>query len=190
MSKNDGTHPAEHIEAEWQADSKNLYVRKAEVSHLGGTVTVTGQIDYPHFSTLQFQADGKDLQVSDIYGIEGKVSGHAEINDNPQAAELTGILVFSKAQLNLGKLETDIAQNIEIIEPNTSGNLIELSTSKHPSKFSNRLTMDVKLELPENGTWVNGKGLKAEINGGLSLKKTPDGSRHTRRGIECTQGYL
>ncbi|MGA2224236.1 MAG: translocation/assembly module TamB domain-containing protein [Syntrophobacteraceae bacterium] len=187
-------HPAEHIETEWQADSKNLYVRKAEVSHLGGTVTVTGQIDYPKFSTLQFKADGKDLQVSDIYGIEGKVSGHAEIKDNPEAAELTGKLLFSKAQMNLGKLETDIAQNIEIIEPNTSGDLIELKTSKTPSKFSNRLTMDVELELPQNGTWVNGKSLKAEINGGLWLKKTPDGpvtlvgELHALRGTYNFQG--
>ncbi len=187
-------HPAEHIEAEWQADSKNLYVRKAEVSHLGGSVTVTGQIDYPHFNTYQFIADARDLQVSDIYGIEGKVSGHAEINDNPQAADLTGTLVFSKAQLNLAKLETDIAQNIEIIEPNTSGNLIELNTSKHPSQFSNRLTMDVKLELPQNGTWVNGTSLKAEINGGLSLRKTPGepvtlvGELHALRGTYNFQG--
>ena len=77
--------------------------------------------------------------------------------------------------MNLGKLETDIAQNIQIIEPNTSGNLIELSISKHPSQFSNRLSMDVKLELPQNGTWVIGKSLKAEISGGLSLKKNPAG---------------
>jgi translocation and assembly module TamB len=33
--------------------------------------------------------------------------------------------------------------------------------------------MDVKLELPQSGTWVNGTSLKAEINGGLSLRKTP-----------------
>jgi translocation and assembly module TamB len=165
--------PAEHIQAEWQVDSKNLYVRKAEVSHLGGAVSVTGQIDYPEFKTLHFEAEGKDLQVSDIYGIEGKVSGHADIKDTPQAAVLTGTLLFSKAQMSLGKLETDIAQNIQIIEPSTNGKLIELGTSKHPSQFANRLSMDVKLELPQNGTWVTGKALKAEICGSLSLKKNP-----------------
>jgi translocation and assembly module TamB len=169
------THAAENIQAEWQVDSKNLYVRKAEVSHLGGTVLVTGQIDYPQFSTFNFKAEGKDLQVIDIYGIEGKVSGQAEIKDSPQAAELTGKLLFSQAQWNLGKLETNIAQNIQIIEPNASGDLLELRVSKHPSQFFKRLTMDVLLELPQSGTWVTGKGLKAEINGSLNLKKTPEG---------------
>ena len=75
--------------------------------------------------------------------------------------------------MSLGKLETDIAQNIQIIEPSTNGKLIELGTSKHPSQFANRLSMDVKLELPQNGTWVTGKALKAEICGSLSLKKNP-----------------
>src|SRR5208337_3446842 len=56
-------HPAEHIQAEWQVDSKNLYVRKAEVSHLGGNVLVSGYIDWPQFETLYFQGDAKDLQV-------------------------------------------------------------------------------------------------------------------------------
>lgn len=171
----DWPHAAESIQAEWQLDSKNLYVRKAEVSHLGGTVQVTGQIDYPEFRTLNFTAEGKDLQVRDIYGIEGKVSGHAEIKDSPQAAELTGKLLFSQAQMSLGKLETNIAQNIQIIEPNASGDLLELRVSKHPSQFHSRLTMDVLLELPQSGTWVTGKGLKAEINGSLKLKKTPAG---------------
>jgi len=168
-------HAAENIQAEWRLDSKNLYVRKAEVSHLGGAVSVTGEIDYPKFRTLDFKAEGKDLQVHDIYGIEGKVSGYAEIKDSPEAAELTGKLLFSRAQMSLGKLETNIAQNIQIIEPNTSGDLLELRVSNHPGNFNNRLTMNVLLELPQNGSWVTGKGLKAEINGSLELKKPPGG---------------
>jgi len=168
-------HAAENIQAEWQLDSKYLYVRKAEVSHLGGTVSVTGQIDYPHFRTLDFKAEGKDLQVQNIYGIEGKVSGNVEIKDSPEAAELTGALLFSNAQMSLGKLETNIAQNIEIIEANAGGDVLELRGSKRPGRFYNRLTMDVMLELPQSGTWVTGKGLKAEISGSLKLKKNPVG---------------
>ena len=168
-------HEAENIQAEWQVDSKNLYVTKAEVSHLGGIVSVTGQIDYPHFKVLDFKAEGKDLQVQNIYGIEGKVSGRAEIKDDKEAAELTGTLLFSNAQMNLGKLETNIAQNIQIIEQNADGDLLELRGSKSPGRFNNRLTMDVDLELPQSGTWITGKGLKAEINGSLKLKKNPAG---------------
>ena len=169
------THAAENIQAEWQVDSKNLYVRKAEVSHLGGLVSVTGQIDYPRFKTFNFKAEARDLQVPDLYGIAGKVSGNAEIKDSPEAAQLTGTLLFSNAKMSLGKLETDIAQNIQVIEPNAGGDLIVVAASKHSSQFMNRLTMDLKLELPQNGTWVTGKGLKAEINGELKLKKEPAG---------------
>ncbi|HYA42583.1 MAG TPA: translocation/assembly module TamB domain-containing protein [Syntrophobacteraceae bacterium] len=168
-------HGAENIQVQWELDSKCLYVRKAEVSHLGGTVTVTGQIDYPHFKTLDFKAEGKDLQVQDIYGIQGKVSGNAQIKDSPEAAELTGRLLFSNAQMSLGKLETNIAQNIQVIEPNTSGDVVELRGARHPGRFYNRLSMDVLLELPPSGTYVTGKGLKAEISGSLKLKKNPAG---------------
>jgi len=188
------SHAAENIQAEWQVDSRNLYVRKAAVSHLGGFVSVTGQIDYPQFNTFSFKAEGKDIQVPDLYGISGKVSGYAEIKDSPQAAQLTGTLLFSNAQMSLGKLETDIAQNIQVIEPNTSGNLIELTASKNPSKFANRLSMDVRLELPQSGTWVTGKGLKAEISGVLALKKEPAegvrlvGELNAIRGVYNFQG--
>ena len=168
-------HEAKNIQAEWQIDSKNLYVRKAEVSHLGGFVSVTGQIDYPGFKTLDFKAEGKDLQVQNIYGIEGKVSGRAEIKDSPESAELTGTLLFSNAQMKLGNLETNIAQDVQIIEPNAKGDLLELRSSKSPGRFRNRLTMDVALELPQSGTWVSGKGLKAEISGSLRVKKDPAG---------------
>ena len=168
-------HPAESIEAEWQLDSKYLYLKKAEISHLGGAVSVTGQIDYPQFKNLDFKAEGKDLQVQNIYGIEGKVSGQTEIKDSPEAAELTGMLRFSNAQMNLGKLETHIAQNIEIIEPNASGDVVELKGAKHHTRFYKRLSMDVMLELPQSGTWITGEGLKAEINGSLKLKKEPAG---------------
>lgn len=187
-------HPAENIQAEWQVDSKNLYVRKAEVSHLGGTVSVIGQIDYPQFKILNFKAEGKDLQVQNIYGIEGKVSGNAEIKESPETAELTGTLLFSKAQMNLGKLETNIVQNIEIIEPNASGDLVELRGARNPSHFFNKLSMDVMLQLPPSGTWVNGKGLKAEINGNLKLKKNLAGpvilagELRTLRGVYSFQG--
>jgi autotransporter translocation and assembly factor TamB len=169
-------HAAENIQAQWgEVDSKNLYVTEAEVSHLGGTVSVAGQIDYPHFRILNFKADGKVLHVQNFYGIEGEVSSHAEIRDNHEQAELTGTLLFSKAQMSLGKLETNIAQNIQVIGPHAGRDVIELRGPDKPGRFRNRLTMDVMLELPPDGTWITGKGLKAEINGSLKLKKNPVG---------------
>jgi autotransporter translocation and assembly factor TamB len=169
-------HLAEKIQAEWQADSKNIYVKRAEISHLGGNVIVTGFIEYPQFETMGFKADGTDLQVHDIYGIDGKVSGQAEIKHTTLTAELTGTLRFSKAQMNLGQLETDIARNIQIIDTDSKGgDLLEIKEIKNPGQFSNKLKMDVVLELPPTGTMVTGKGLKAEITGGLKLEKVPGG---------------
>lgn len=168
-------HIIDNIRAEWQADSRKIYVKNAEVSHLGGAVTVTGHIDYPRFQTMEFKADGKDLQVHDLYGIEGRVSGNAEIRQTPDTAELVGTLNLSKAQMSLGQLETDIAQNIQIIETNAKGDLLEIKDAKSQSKFYNKLKMDVGIVLPDSGTWVTGKGLKAEIGGGLKLVKNPGG---------------
>ncbi|MFZ2448303.1 MAG: translocation/assembly module TamB [Syntrophobacteraceae bacterium] len=168
-------HVIENIQAEWQADSRNLYVKKAEAQHLGAKVSVTGFVDYPAFETMKFQATGSDLQVPEIYGIEGKVSGQAEIRQTPDTAELTGTLHFSKARMNLGLLETDIAKSIEIIEAAAKGDVVEIKDAKSPSRFYNQLKMDVGLELPPQGTWVTGKGLKAEIAGGLKLGKAPGG---------------
>ncbi len=181
-------HIADNIQADWRADSKNLYVTKAEVSHLGGKVSVTGYIDWPRFSTLNYKAQATDLRVQDIYGIEGLVSGHAEVKDNPQEAELTGTLVFSKAKMSLGRLETDIAQSIQIIEADTRGEFVEFKDTKSPSKFYNRLKMDVGLKLPPSGAWVTGKGLKAEITGGLKLEKSPSGSIRLAGELQALRG--
>ncbi|MHC1727140.1 MAG: translocation/assembly module TamB domain-containing protein [Syntrophobacteraceae bacterium] len=181
-------HIADNIQAEWRADAKNLYVTKAEVSHLGGKVSVTGYIDWPRFSTLNYKAQATDLQVHDIYGIEGQVSGNAEVKDSPQAAELTGTLVFSKAKMSLGQLETNIAQSIQVIEADSKGDLLVLKDAKSPSKFYNRLKMDVGLKLPPTGTWVTGKGLKAEITGGLKLEKSPSGSIRLAGELQALRG--
>jgi autotransporter translocation and assembly factor TamB len=182
-------HVADNIQAEWQADARNLYVRKAEVSHLGGSVSVTGYIDWPRFETFFFQGDAKDLQVPDMYGIDGKVSGHVEVMDSPQSAVLTGTLVFAKAKMSLGRLETEIAQNIQIVESDVKGDLLELKEeARSLDRFENRLKMNVALQLPQAGTWVTGKGLKAEITGGLKLEKVPTGPVRLSGELQVVRG--
>jgi hypothetical protein len=184
----DWPHIANNIQGEWSVDSKNIYVKKAEVSHLGGSVVVTGFICYPLFDTMAFQADGTNLEVHDIYGIEGKVSGHAEITHTPQTDELSGMLHFSRAQMNLGRLETDIARDIQIIDGDSKGDLVEIKEVKDPGRFFNKLKMDVRMELPSSGTWVTGKGLKAEISGGLKLEKTPSGPVRLAGELQAVRG--
>ena len=170
-------HGAENIQAEWRMDSKALYLVKAEATHLGGTVSVTGMIEYPGFKTFDFKANGKDLDVPGIFGIEGKATGHAEIKATPEASELTGSLHFVNARLDLGGLETNLTQHktIQVVESIGRGNLLVLKGAKDPSRFLNELAMDLRLELPPSGSWVSGNGLKAEINGGIKLVKKPGG---------------
>ena len=188
FQQTDWAHLVDDIQGEWQADSKNLYVTKAEVSHLGGKVSITGFINFPQFNTLSFKAQGTDLLVHDIYGIEGKVSGYAEISDTPNSALLTGTLNFSNAKMSLGQLEMDIVQNIQIIDSDSKGGLIEVREVKGPSKFANRLRMDVGLVLPPAGTMVTGKGLKAEIAGGLKLEKAPAGPIRLAGELQALRG--
>jgi translocation and assembly module TamB len=138
---------------------------------------------------MVFTANGTDLNVPDIYGIQGKVSGEAEIRQTPETAEVTGTLRFSKAEMNLGRLETDIAQNIQIIETNTRGDLLETKQdAKNPSKFENVLKMDVGLVLPPDGTWITGKGLKAEITGNLKLEKARGGPLRLLGELQAIRG--
>lgn len=187
-------HIIDNIQAQWQADSRLIHVRQAVMTHRGGTVNVTGSIEYPRFQTLEFRAMATDIQLPDIYGIQGKVSGQAEIRENPDSAELTGTLHFSKAEMSLGQLETEIAQSIEIIQGSGEGNLLEIKDAKSPSKFYNKLKMDIGLQLPDYGTWVSGKGVKAEITGRLNVSKVPAGSikltgeLRTLRGTYSFQG--
>ena len=182
------SHIADNIQAEWSVDSRNINVKRAEVSHLGGSTVVTGFIEYPEFETMAFKADGTDLDVHDIYGIDGKVSGQAEIKQTAQTAELTGNLRFSRARMNLGQLETDIARDIQIVDGDVSGDLLEIKEVKDPGRFYRKLRMDVRLELPASGTWVTGKGLQAEISGGLKLEKSPSGAVCLRGELQALRG--
>ncbi|MFP5212982.1 MAG: AsmA-like C-terminal region-containing protein, partial [Acidobacteriota bacterium] len=52
--------PIEEIDAEWQADARAIYVKKARVRLLGGPVEVTGRVSYPDFDNMEWQAVGQD----------------------------------------------------------------------------------------------------------------------------------
>ena len=46
-------HGAEHIQAEWSIDQKGVHLSSADISHLGGKVSVTGLMEYPDFKTFE-----------------------------------------------------------------------------------------------------------------------------------------
>ncbi|MCE5336489.1 MAG: translocation/assembly module TamB domain-containing protein [Desulfobacteraceae bacterium] len=180
-------HLVDNIHAEWQADSNRINVTRAQASHLGGSVSATGFIEWPRFRTLDFKASGTNLRIRDIYGVEGVVSGDAQIQDNPAGAELTGNFVFSQAKMSIGGLETDIAQRIEVIDSESRGDIIEYGDSTG-SEFYNRLRMNVGLQLPRAGSWVTGKGLSAEVAGGLKLQKAPGNSIRLSGEVQAMRG--
>ena len=189
-------HPVENIQAEWRADARQLYVNKADVKLWGGRVSVQGRVDYPRFETMQWEAEGEDLDLPELYGLSGKISGKAVLTQNPEIVELTGNLRLSKAEMKLGALESDIARkNIEIDGDIEKNETLEIkSDEKSKNIYYNRLKMNVAVQLPPSGTWVRGKGLNAEITGALRLEKTPSsnmrlaGAFQTLRGTYTFQG--
>ncbi|MDR3557699.1 MAG: translocation/assembly module TamB domain-containing protein [Syntrophobacteraceae bacterium] len=189
-------HVAKHIQAQWRIDSKAIYLTRADLSHLGGTGSATGMIEYPGFQTFDVRAEAKDLDVPDIFGIKGKATGHAELKATPQSAALTGTLHIASARLDLAKLETNITQHktIQVVESSGKGDVLVLQGVQGPSRFENKLSMDLALELPPGGSWVNGEGLRAEINGGIKLVKKPGGpvlvagELHALRGVYSFHG--
>jgi len=182
-------HPVENIQLDWQADAKEITIRKSRMKVLGGDVVLTGKVDYPQFETMEYEALGQDLDVAGIYGIKGKVSGRAHYAENEKGAQLTGALRFSKAEMNLGELETVLAKNIEVIDADVQGDLVEIrGDEKRQESYYNRLKMEVGLELPPSGTWVRGKGLEAEIIGGLRIEKAPYGPLNLVGGLQTVKG--
>jgi hypothetical protein len=165
-------HPVENAQVEFWADEKNIYVTKSDMKHLGGHVSITGKIDYPHFDVMEWEAVGEDLEFPEIYGIEGKVACKVRLVQNLEKADLTGELRFSKAKLNLGEFQSDLERNIQIVEGDSKGDVVEIGGDEMEQRsYYNRLKMSLALKLPASGTWVRGKGLEAEIIGDLRMEK-------------------
>ena len=118
--------PVENIQVDWQADARQITIQKSAMELLGGHVEVTGRVSYPSFQEMDFEADGADLDVKDIYGIKGKASGHARLTAANTGSRLTGDLHLTKAEMNLGNLETDLARSIRVIDSGSKGEIIEV----------------------------------------------------------------
>ncbi len=82
--------PIENIEVDFRAESRQIVINQSSMNLLGGDVRVKGQIGYPRFYEMDFEAEGNDLEVRDIYGTKGKVSGHARLLQTPAVTRLTG----------------------------------------------------------------------------------------------------
>jgi len=181
--------PIENIEVDFRADAREIVINQSSMNLLGGDVRVKGQIGYPRFYEMDFEAEGNDLEVRDIYGTKGKVSGHARLLQTPSVTRLTGILNLSNGEMNLGDLETDVARNISVVDGTAKSETIEVSKdTMKPNSFGHRLEMDLTINLPPAGTWVRGKGLEAEITGALKIEKRPFAGVKLRGGFQTLRG--
>lgn len=181
--------PVENVLVEWRADGRQIEIGRAEAQVLGGRVELTGRVDYPSLQAMKLSASGRELKVSKIYGIEGKVSGNAELAETPQGPELTGKLLLSDAEMNLGRLESDLARSIVVVEGDARSEIVEIeSGEKLRGRYYNSLKMNLVLDLPPSGVWVRGKGLNAEIVGSLKIEKPAQGSLKLVGGLQALRG--
>lgn len=179
----------DHIKVDFQADARQIVINRSSMNLLGGEVQVKGRVGYPRFFEMDFEADGTDLEVKDIYGTKGKVSGHAQLLQTPTATRLTGVLNLSNGEMNLGELESDVARSISVIDGSGKGHTVEVRKDPGPSSsFVQRLEMDLTINLPPAGTWVRGKGLEAEITGALKIEKQPHAGVKLRGGFQTLRG--
>lgn len=182
-------HPIENIQVEWQADASQILVQKSRMNLLGGDVQVKGWVGYPRFYEMDFEADGTNLEVKDIYGTKGKVSGRARLHQTATMTRLDGILELSNGEMNLGEFETDLARSISVV--NGPGKEEVIKVHKDPTQrnnFEDRMEMDLTINLPPSGTWVRGKGLEAEITGTLKIEKRPFAGVKLRGGFQTLRG--
>lgn len=190
------TSPLENIELRFFIDSKQIYIDRGDIDHLGGHIKLTGHGDYPNFNRIYLEATGSGLELKDFYGIKGVVSGRAELRSLEKIFQLSGELNVAKGEMNLGRFESGMARNIRVIDGKGEGDLVKVKQARgRKNKFLDRLTMNLSIILPESGTWVRGKGLEAEITGGLRIHKALEkpiaftGAFQTIRGEYAFQNY-
>jgi autotransporter translocation and assembly factor TamB len=182
-------YPIENIQIDWRADAREITLSKGAVELLGGHVNVKGRVSYPWFQEMDIEATGTDLDVKDIYGVKGKTSGRAQLTKTATATKLIGELNLSKAEMNLGRLETDLARNIRVIDGDGKEDVLEVhKDAAEQNSFVEKLEMDLTINLPPSGTWVRGMGLEAEIAGTLKIEKRPFAPVKLRGGFQTLRG--
>jgi hypothetical protein len=191
-------HTADKIQLDWDAESSRVHIRRANLELLGGRVQAGGEVGLSAGGITDFalRARAEEVQIPETFGIRGKGSGDFALLRSGAQDRLSGTFHFSKAEMNLGEFELDLARNIQVVEAEGQASVIEVSGSKQGmNPYFEALTMDLLLELPPSGTWVRGKGLDAEVAGAVRLAKNPggrlqiDGRLQSLRGTYSVQSY-
>jgi translocation and assembly module TamB len=171
-------HPAQRVHLEWQGDHRQVLIRNAAMDVMGGRATATGSIRLGADlrPEVHLKASAQQLEVPEIYGITGNGSGEFDLIVNARETKLSGVFQFSRAAMNLGEFESDLARSIQVVGDEPDQPVVEVGGNAGAKQADNsdQVAMDLELRTPTSGTRIRGKGLDAEVSGVVRLKK--DGS--------------
>lgn len=189
------SHPLENVRFHWKADSETIVIRDAVLNTLDGRVTLSAMVRHRNgkLEEATLVAQGTDLVFPELFGISGEGSGRARlVQRGPVAAPvIEAEVTFTKAAMYLGELELDLARNIQVIggDDDDMSGITEVTSEKEAtSSLYRRTALDVALVLPRDGAWVRGKGLEAEIQGEVQLKKEAAGPLRLFGTVQAVRG--
>lgn len=185
----------EDMEIHWRAQDHAVRIESAVFTLLGSRAQARGELflSGARFGGYFLEVAGEHVRFPEIFGIdgEGAVSGTISQAGPAFAPDIAGKVRLTKAAVNLGELEKDIARQIRIVEEIGSGSVVRLGTRPaHPQKTKGfgSLAMELEIRLPEKGTWARGFGLEAEVQGGVVLHKARGGPIQLLGTLETSKG--
>ncbi len=172
----------ENMELRWRAEGQSLVIEDAVFTLLGSRARAHGEIRLPHgrFDGYTVHVSGENVHFPEIFGIEGQGAARGTISQAGYAfaPDIVGEISLTKASINLGELEKDVARQIRVVEETGRGPVVLLGARPaHPKKLEGfqKVAMKLEIRLPSRGAWVRGYGLQAEVQGSTALHKTRGG---------------
>ncbi len=172
----------ENMEIRWRAEGQSILIEEAVFTLLGGRARAHGEIRLPQgrFDGYTVHVAGENVQFPEIFGIEGEGSARGTIAQQGEAfsPDISGEVVLSKASINLGELEKDVARQIRVVEETGDGPVVRIGRRRAPAEktegFQN-VAMKLEIRLPPKGARARGFGLDAEVQGSAVLQKARGG---------------
>jgi len=174
--------PFEDMDIRWRAEGTSILIEEAIFRLLGSRARAWGEIRLPRgrFDGYTVHVAGEGVRFPEIFGIEGEGAARGTISQAGWAfaPDIAGDVILTKASINLGELEKDVARQIRVVEETGHGSVVLLGARraqpKKPEGFQNA-AMKLQIQLPSKGAWVRGFGLEAEVQGAASLEKARGG---------------
>jgi len=174
--------PFEDMDIRWRAEGASILIEDAAFTLLGSRARAWGEIRLPRgrFDGYTVHVAGEGVRFPEIFGIEGEGAARGTISQAGWsfAPDITGDVILTKASINLGELEKDVARQIRVVEETGHGPVVLLGARraqpKKPEGFQS-VAMKLQIQLPSKGAWVRGFGLEAEVQGAATLEKARGG---------------